>query len=250
MLDFLNALQGWGIPLLVIIILAFIFVLSQVVGSVMEAYGKAAPVILNIRKYIKNKKEDKLAKDNQYKEVSETLKEVRSQQSEVKTLLAEVNMHYSTDCIAQRNHWMRAVEDKMKFVDDRAQIYDNSINEIKECLEQNTANLSIASQQLSETIEALKANTKMTEDMFIENHRDRIISFADKVADPHYATTEEQFDRIFELYEEYEAFNKAHDRVNGKVNRNMKIINEAYEYRKKNQCFIEDINRYNGLKND
>lgn len=250
MLDFLKALEGWGIPLIAIIGLAFLFIIAQIIGAIMEACGKAAPVILNVKKHFKNKKLAELEKENQSKELNNTLKEVRDQQSQVKKLLAEVNMHYSTDCIAQRNYWMRMVEDKMKFVDDRAEIYDVSIQEIKECLAQNTANLSQASQQLGNTIKALEANTKMTEDMFIEQHRDRIISFADKVADPKYATSEEQFDRIFELYEEYEEFNKSHNRTNGKVNRNMGIITEAYNYRKKNRLFIEDLNQYKGLKDE
>lgn len=250
MLGFLEALGSWGIPISILICLAFAFVFIQLIGELLELCGKAVPTFFKVRKYFTNRKESKKAAQLQYEENNKTLKEVKDQQSRVEALLTEIHTHYSTDNIAKRDKWMLDVNCKLKWVDERAKIYDQSIEDIKECLSQNSANLADAAKQLSDTIIALQINTKMTEDIFIENHRDRIISFADKVADPQYETTEEQFDRIFELYEEYEDFNRDHNRKNGKVNRNMNIITEAYNYRKKNHLFIEDTNKYNGLKND
>lgn len=237
MFDFIRALEGWGVPVIVLIVLAFAFILAQLVGEIIELCGKTVPMIFKVRKWFKQRKDEKNKRDEQYQQMAETLVAVQAQQAEVKTLLHEVNMHYSTDCIAQRNHWMRAVDEKMRFVDERAAVYDDSIKEIKDSLASTTEALAITSK-------ALDNNTKMTEDMFIESHRDRIISFADKVADPDYLTSEEQFDRIFELYEEYEEFNRLHKRVNGKVNRNMEIINKAYLYRKENGLFIDHQSRY------
>ena len=50
MIDFVKALEGWGIPVIVLIILAFIFVISNVIGSMADAAGKAVPMIFNLKK--------------------------------------------------------------------------------------------------------------------------------------------------------------------------------------------------------
>ena len=50
MFDFMKALEGWGIPLIILITLAFIYVVSLVIGTVCDAFGKSAPVFIIIRK--------------------------------------------------------------------------------------------------------------------------------------------------------------------------------------------------------
>ena len=91
---------------------------------------------------------------------------------------------------------------------------------------------------------ALNANTKMTEDMFIESSRDRIIDFADKASDYSMALSHEQFRRIFRVYECYEQFLEEHNRTNGEVDIAISIIKDSYAIRMKNHSFIEDVRGY------
>ena len=87
-------------------------------------------------------------------------------------------------------------------------------------------------------------NTKMTEDMFVENSRDRIIDFAEKVSDPNYIASLEQFRRIFRVHSDYEKWLQEHGRTNGEVDTNYGIIQSAYTYRVNNHSFAEDLNKY------
>ena len=230
----INTLIAWGIPNVIVITLIGVFIIMQLIGEIIELFGKTAPYILKLRNYFKDKKAEKLAREARDLEVVNTLKELQKDQTEVKQLLAEVDMHYSKDNIVKRNQWMKKVDDTMIWVNDRAEIYDSSIEKITTSL--NTAT------------EALSACTSMTEEMFVENSRDRIIDFAEKVADPEYLVSHEQFRRIFKIHNKYEAFLQAHNRSNGQVDRSFEIINEAYEYRLRHKLFIEDINRYKDKK--
>jgi len=134
--------------------------------------------------------------------------------------LNEVNTHYNDDNIAQRNEWIRNV-------DNRAVSCGSQITEIK-----NT---------LSEVTNALNVNTKMTEDMFIENSRDRIIDFAEKAADYNIVLSKEQFRRINRIHDDYENFLKERNRQNGEVDTAYETIQDGYKHRLKNHSFLEDI---------
>ena len=63
---------------------------------------------------------------------------------DVKRLLNDVDAHYSSDNIAKRDSWMQ-------WVNDRAEIYDNSISEI-----------GAISKNLTDVTCALRSCTKMT----------------------------------------------------------------------------------------
>lgn len=190
------------------IIVGFVLAL-QVIGEVAEFLGKTVPEFMKVRKYFKRKRQEK-------EDAAQTLKDV-------KQLLSHVDSHYSADNITKRDSWMQ-------WVNDRAITYDNFIKEISE--------------KFADVTEALKNNTNMTEEMFVENSRDRIIDFAEKVADPDYIASHEQFRRIFRVYNDYESWLEEHGRTNGEIDMNYNIIQDAYTYRVNNRSFAEDLNKY------
>lgn len=209
MANLIKAIEFLGLPTTIAISLVFLFLFMQVIGEVMEFKGKIAPEFLKIRKYFKRKKDEK--------------DEAVKTQEKIKNLLEDVNAHYSADNIAKRDSWMQ-------WVNCRANTYDDFIKEMSE--------------KFASVTEALKENTRMTEDMFVENSRDRIIDFAEKVADPKYIVSHEQFRRIFRVYNDYEAWLEEHERTNGEVDMNYKIIQDAYAYRVSHHSFAEDMNQY------
>lgn len=205
----LNYIEYLGIPLQIALILAAIFFVMQVIGEFLEFKGKVVPECLKIRKYFARRKKEKA-------EAAQTLKEV-------KQLLNEVNGHYSADNIAMRNEWMQGVDERLK-------AYDDSIVEI--------------SKNLSDVIQALKDNTKLTEEMFIQSSRDRIIDFATKTSNENVMVSREEFNRIFKVYAKYEKFLEEHEMTNGEIDIAYQIIKESYEQHLLNHTFIEDIRGY------
>lgn len=191
------------------IIIAIVFVM-QIVGEVCEFKGKIVPWFMKIRKYFAKKRQDKL-------EMAQMLKDVR-------VLLNDVNAHYSADNIEKRDSWM-------KWVNDRAEIYDDSIEKLR--------------QTISDVTMALKDNTKMTEEMFIQSSRDRIIDFATKVGDESVMVSREEFNRIFKVHNKYEKFLEERELTNGEIDINFQIIKESYENHLRNHTFIEDKRGYN-----
>lgn len=186
-----------------------VFLVIQIIGGILDFKGKAVPAIMNIRKYFKNKKLKK-------QETEETLKAVQ-------VLLADVNGHYSADNIAKRDSWMQ-------WVNDRAVTHDAFIKEMSE--------------KLAAVTEALKENTKTTEELFVQSSRDRIIDFATKVENKDTMVSREEFNRIFKVYDKYEKFLKERELMNGEVDINYQIIKESYEEHLRNHTFIEDVRGY------
>lgn len=205
----LNYIEYLGIPLQIALILAAIFFVMQVIGEFLEFKGKVVPECLKIRKYFARRKKEKA-------ETAQTLKEV-------KQLLNEVNGHYSADNIAMRNEWMQGVDERLK-------AYDDSIVEI--------------SKNLSDVTQALKDNTKLTKEMFIQSSRDRIIDFATKTSNENVMVSREEFNRIFKVYAKYEKFLEEHEMTNGEIDIAYQIIKESYEQHLLNHTFIEDIRGY------
>lgn len=201
-----EAIATLGIPGSIAVVMVIIFAVLQLVGEFIEAFGKVAPTALKVRKILKARRLEK-------QEQKRTLEEV-------KALLQSVNSHYSADNIAKRDDWMT-------WVNSRATVYDNTIVEYKTALDNITA--------------ALNANTKMTEQMFVETSRDRIIDFASKVSNPLCYVSREEFNRIFKIYQKYEDFLEAHNMTNGEVEINYQIIKEAYIDHQENHKFVEDI---------
>ena len=167
----LGYLEYLDVPVKIGLIIVGCFLVMQIIGELLEFKGKVVPEFLKIRKYFARRKTEK-------NETVQTLKEV-------KQLLSDVNSHYSEDNITKRNEWMQ-------WVNDRAKVYDDSIVEI--------------SKNLAGVTQALNDNTKLTEEMFIQSSRDRIIDFATKVADENLPVSREEFNRIFKVYTKYEKY--------------------------------------------
>lgn len=208
-----NAIATLGIPGSIAVVLVILFALLQLIGEFIEAFGKVAPAIMNVRKWVlRNRKKKK-------EQEAETLKTLQ----EVKTLLSDVNLHYSQDNITQRDDWIN-------WVNSKAEVYDQKVEELIELKE----SLNLISKALAE-------NTKTTDEMFKESCRDRIINFASKVTNPLTLVSHEEFRRIFKVYDAYEAFLEAHNEPNGEVETNYALIREAYAERVKLCNFIEDM---------
>lgn len=206
MLNYLNYLN---VPTKIAIGAAVVFFGMQGIGEILEFKGKVVPEFLKIRKVFTRKKREKA-------EAAQTLKEVRQ-------LLSDVNSHYSADNISKRDKWMQ-------WVNDRADTYDDSIIEI--------------SKNLADVTEALRDNTKMTEEMFVQSSRDRIIDFANRVSNENAVVSREEFNRIFKVYDRYEAFLEERGLTNGEIDIVYRIITESYENHMKNHTFLEDIRGY------
>lgn len=205
----INYIEYLGIPLKIAIVLVAIFFAMQAIGEFLEFRGKVVPEIFKIRKWLTRRKREKA-------EAAQTLKDVQ-------VLLNDVNGHYSADNIAKRDGWMQ-------WVNNRAEVYDESIKQLKEAL--------------TEVMQALKDNTKLTEEMFIQSSRDRIIDFATKTSNENVMVSREEFNRIFKVYAKYEKYLEEHKMTNGEVDINYQIIKESYEQRLRDHAFTEDIRGY------
>ena len=201
-----------GLPNSIAIGLVALFLFLQIIGELLEFKGKVVPEFLKIRKFFARRKNEK-------REMNDTL-------NEVKQLLNDVNAHYSVDNIAKRDSWM-------EWVNGRAVVYDKSIVEVGEI-----------SKNLTDVTKALKDCTKMTEEMFVQSSRDRIIDFAAKVVNPDAIVSREEFNRIFKVHEKYEDFLDAHNMTNGEIDIAYRIIIESYENHMKHHSFLEDIRGY------
>ena len=206
-IDYLN------LPSKVVLILVGIFFVLQVIGELLEFKGKIVPEFLKVRKFFVRRKKEK-------NETAQTLKEV-------KALLNDVNMHYSADNIAKRDSWM-------EWVNSRAIVYDDSIGKIGTITE-----------NLTDVTQALKDCTKMTEEMFVQSSRDRIIDFAAKAGNENSMVSREEFNRIFKVYDKYEKFLEEHELTNGEIDIAYRIIKDSYGQHMKNHTFIEDVRGYN-----
>lgn len=205
----INYIEYLGIPLKIAIVLVAIFFAMQAIGEFLEFKGKVVPEFFKIRKWLTRRKREKA-------EAAQTLKDVQ-------VLLNDVNGHYSVDNIAKRDGWMQ-------WVNNRAEVYDESIKQLREAL--------------TEVVQALKDNTKLTEEMFIQSSRDRIIDFATKTSNENVMVSREEFNRIFKVYAKYEKYLKEHKMANGEVDINYQIIKESYEQRLRDHAFTEDIRGY------
>lgn len=205
----INYIEYLGIPLKIAIVLVAIFFAMQAIGEFLEFKGKVVPEFFKIRKWFTRRKREKA-------EAAQTLKDVR-------VLLNDVNSNYSADNIAKRDGWMQ-------WVNNRAEVYDESIKQLREAL--------------TEVMQALKDNTKLTEEMFIQSSRDRIIDFATKTSNENVMVSREEFNRIFKVYAKYEKYLEEHKMTNGEVDINYQIIKESYEQRLRDHAFTEDIRGY------
>lgn len=191
-------------------IIVGIILAANLIGELLELKGKVVPEFMKIRKYCKRKRDEK-------KENAETLKAV-------KQLLADVNAHYSEDNISKRDAWIN-------WVNSRADVYDKSIVEIKD-------NLALVTT-------ALQDNSNLTEELFVQSSRDRIIDFGTLVADGEKIISREQFHRIFKVHEDYEKFLKKRGLKNGETDIAIRVIKESYAAHMREHTFLEDVRGYN-----
>ena len=207
--NLIDIIEYLGIPGTIGVVIIALFLMSQIIGELVELSGKVAPEILKIRKYFKRKKEEKEKQENLFERLAEKLESFEG--------------HYNPDNIARRNEWMQGVDNR-------------------------AANCSIQMESMTDTLaqltQALNTNTKMTEDMFVESSRDRIISFAEKAADYNILLSREQFRRIDRVYQDYERFLEARGRQNGEVDIAYEAIQDGYRYRLQHHAFLEDIKGY------
>lgn len=200
-----NALTYLGIPTIIIACaLALLFVLN-IIGSIFDCYGKVWPKIINFRRRRREKKEEKEKQAKLLERLAEKLESFES--------------HYNPDNIAKRNEWIQ-------WVNDRAEVYDASVKE------------------LTTFKDALEVTKELTLDLYINVNRNRIIDFAGKVVNEDAAVSREEFNRIFKIYDEYEAILEKYGKTNGEVEISIRIIREAYEVHMRNHTFIEDSRGY------
>ena len=218
----INYVEYLNIPAKIALIVIIVFFVIQAIGELLEFRGLIVPEFVKIRKYFKRKKEERKT----LAQMPAMFEEMRTLVGETKTLLNDVHEHYSADNIAKRDSWMQ-------WVNDRATVYDASVGEVGKI-----------SENLTNVTEALKECTKMTEEMFVQSSRDRIIDFASKVSDVNSPVSKEEFNRILKVYEKYENFLEEHELTNGEVDIAYRIIKESYEEHMKNHSFIEDVRGY------
>lgn len=197
--------ENLNMPTKIGVIIILLFVITQIIGELLELKGKVVPEFVKIRKYFDRKKKEKA-------EANKVLKQV-------KTLLSDVNDHYSQDNITKRNEWMQ-------WVNERAKVYDEAVVE------------------LMSLKDALASSNELVLDLYINVNRNRIIDFASKISKDDVPVSREEFNRIFKTHSEYEDVLEKHNKTNGEVDIAMRIIEDSYAQHMKNHSFIEDIRGY------
>lgn len=195
-----------NVPTKVALSIVALFLITQVVGELMEVQGKVVPEFVKIRKYFSRKKQEREI----LRQVPETLREVQQSLNEFKS-------YYDTDNIRMRDNWIKSVNESLKE-------NDKWIKEFDKKLDKNNAD---------------------TLSLLIENKRNTVIAFASKVVDENSSVTREEFTRVFKLYKEYEDIIKDNNLTNGEIDIAYHIIMDAYETYMKNHSFVEDVRGYN-----
>lgn len=142
--DLLKGIEYLGIPATIAIILVGLFVALQIIGEIVEVFGKVAPEFLKVRKYFSRKK----------KEREENMKMIK----DCKELLSEFSSHYDEDNITKRDKWMTKVDNSVKSNDQFIHALDNKLDQLL------TANVNLQNQ-----LNQVKENV-------LENEADRLRS--------------------------------------------------------------------------
>lgn len=193
-------------PTVIAVIIASVFLMLQIIGEILEFKGKVVPEFVKIRKYFARKKEER-----------RTMRDAIDTLGEVKKLMTDVNVHYSTDNINLRNNWMKSVNEKLEQNDKWIQEFDKKLDR----------------------------NNCITLDLLIDSKRNSIINFASTVANKDTPVTREQFNRVINMYRDYEKIIEENGLTNGEVDIAFRIIEEAYENHMRKHTFIEDVRGYN-----
>ena len=91
-----------NVPTKVALSIVALFLITQVVGELMEVQGKVVPEFVKIRKYFSRKKQEREI----LRQVPETLREVQQSLNEFKS-------HYDTDNIRMRDKWIKEFDKKL-----------------------------------------------------------------------------------------------------------------------------------------
>lgn len=199
-----------------------LFLVSQVIGELLELMGKVVPEALKVRKYIARRRKEK---ENMRKmaELYPTLQRVPETLDGVQKLLSNVDAHYSHDNITMRDTWMSDVNRRLAEAETAREENRQCIKSLESKLDKNNAD---------------------TLSLLIDSKRNTIINFADLVIDDKKPVTREQFHRVFKLYKEYEDIITSNKMTNGEVDIAIRIIGESYEKRMSTHSFVEDIRGY------
>lgn len=182
-----------------LVIIAAWFVI-QIVGELLELKGKVVPEWMKIRKYFARRKSER-----------ENAQRMMELMENIGKVFNEVNEHYSTDNIKMRDDWIKGVNAK---------------------LENHDQNMQVIAEKLDKSNRDILA-------LLIESKRSTIIDFASYVINENAPVTREQFNRIFKLYQEYEAIIEANNMSNGEVDVAIRIIKESYENHMRSHTFVE-----------
>ena len=238
-MNLVDWLNGWGVP----VVLVSAFVIMQIIGEIVEICGKTAPFIFKLRKAISSAIQKSKLRDQQFTQVQATLNDVKSQQAQVAELLNHVHKHYDEDNIAKRDKWMLSVNSKMKWVDERAKVYDGAIDRLLSL--ESTVKEQIGKAQ--ENGDKLDLAMEMTSQMYKDSNRNRILDFAHKLvndnrrAEKPVLYSREEFRKIHRTYQDYEAFLEKFGGTNGEVDDAMQIIRRAEAGEFPNIEFLEDL---------
>lgn len=219
----ISFIEYLGLPASVASGMVGIFLMTQLVGELLECKGKVVPELLKVRKFFARRRKEKESM-RKMAEMAPTLQNIPATLLSVQNLLSSVEVHYGHDNITMRDDWMANVNRRL----DEAEA---SREENKRCI------LSLEAK--------LDKNNEDTLSLLIDSKRSTIINFADLVIDDSKPVTREQFRRVLKLYEEYEDIINKNNMTNGEVDIAIRIIKEAYEDRVRRQAFIEDIRGYN-----
>lgn len=116
--DLLKGIEYLGVPATIAIMLVGLFVILQIIGEIVEVFGKVAPEFLKVRKYYSRRKREKQENQQMIKECKE--------------LLSEFNSHYDEDNITKRDKWMSKVDNSVKNSDQFIQKLDTKIDKLLE----------------------------------------------------------------------------------------------------------------------
>lgn len=210
MLDYIKFLNDYiNVPAKLIAGVIILLLCLQLIGELLEFFGKVAPGFMKLRKNAKAKLEKEIRRDALLAAAAEALEKNNQKLDEFTAL-------YSNDNINKRKDWMESVDNGIS-------TNKNDINALAEKLEK------IYDISMKDHVEAL---------------RSVIIGFANRVSDKNGALTHEEFRRAFAAHEDYEAFLKEHGLSNGQVDVAYRVISEDYADRLRNHEFLEDIRGY------
>ena len=223
-------IDSLNMPTKIGFILVGIFFGIQVIGEILEFKGKVVPEFVKIRKYFARKRKEREALRKMPDLIDDYIKvknencEMNTTMEEVKSLLSNVNQHYSEDNITKRDGWMQSVNSKFEDIYAKQAERDELIISLNEKIDKNNAD---------------------TLSLLIDNKRNFILEFAEKAADLSHLVTREQYKRFFKVYEEYEKIIEENNMKNGEVDIAHRMTEQSYEERLKKHAFFEDANGYN-----